>query len=165
MRLEVPDEIKLDFQALSGEYLILNTYRFGNFTPNDGFILSGGTYYYIIQIQTKVVEEKYPLHIIVIQRLEEEELSDDLELEPIIEGTFGKLHWFYQEVEDIEIKQKKIGTVSVDCALMMEFDHKPAFIYPDMELFNSSALELDVDQILECIHTNHLKQVEGERDV
>jgi hypothetical protein len=158
MICQVDDRVVESLRNLKGEQLQLNHYRFGDNTPNDGFVISGASDYFFIRTHTKVIDNRYELHLLTIDQVWEQDVDDDLMLDVIEEGELAEIHIFSHSISDLRIDRKIIEKLTSECACMLNFrEGMPTMIYPKHKLFGSCTMETDTDRILDVISSMKLQ--------
>lgn len=157
MLCELNDSIVNSLKALKGEFLQLNHYRHGNFTKDDGYVITSPSDYFFVKTHTKIIDNKYELHLLTIDQVWAGDVNEDIVFETIDEGELSEIHIFCHSLEGLRINDRLIENITSECALMLIFNDRPShLIYPRYRLFGNSTIETDTDKILDIINALHL---------
>jgi hypothetical protein len=159
MLCELNDSVVNALKALKGEFLQLNHYQHGNFSKNDGYVITSPSDYFFIKTHTKVIDNKYELHLLTIDQVWAGDVNEDILLETLEEGELSEIHIFCHSLRDLRIDGRQIEDITSECAFMLCFKDRPShLIYPRYKLFGNSNIETDTDKILDIINALHLHE-------
>src|SRR4051812_17265679 len=106
MLCQVDDKVVESLRNLKGEFLQLNNYRFNGHTNSDGFVLTGAADFFFFKTYTKVIDERYELHLLTVDQVWEQDVDGDIELDQIEEGELSEIHIFSHMLEEVEVNKK-----------------------------------------------------------
>jgi hypothetical protein len=159
MLCELNDSVVNALKVLKGEFLQLNHYQHGSFSKNDGYVITGPSDYFFIKTHTKVIDNRYELHLLTIDQVWAGDVSEDIVLETIDEGELSEIHIFSHSLEGLRIDNRVIDNITSECAFMLSFkDGASHLIYPRHKLFGNSSIETDTDKILDVINALRLHE-------
>lgn len=157
MICQVDDKVVESLRSLKGELLQLNHYKFGENTPNDGFVITGAADFFFLKTYTKIIDSKYELHLLTIDQVWEMDVDEELGFDLIEEGELSEIHIFSHTLKDVTVDKRLIGDVTSECACLVSFkDRTSCLIYPKQKLFGNCMIETDTDRILDIISSMKL---------
>lgn len=160
MKFEIDDSVVGEFKALKGEFLSLNRYGYNTDERyDDGLVISCGSVHYFIEAHTKWLADKYQVHVLVIDKVDDTELNENINLQCITEGSLSELIVFNHYLRDAEIDGKALPEIESDCAMMIIVDGETnVLVYPVTKPMEGTGIERDTDKILDVINELELKQ-------